>query len=97
MSHEALGKTAKGHNTLPNAWFVGVAPRRNPDIVVAVLWEHGNWGNNSAKLAAQVITAFVNKQRERAGNLQKLAAKPEEPVAGAGGTAPPKTTAPTGQ
>ena len=41
-----------------------MAPRRNPDIVVAVLWEHGNWGNNSAKLAAQVINAFVTKQRK---------------------------------
>ena len=92
MSHSALAKTAKGHNTLPNAWFVGIAPRRNPDIVVAVLWEHGNWGNNSAKLASQVITAFVNKQRERAGNVMKVAektepAKPQQP-AGSGGEAP---------
>src|SRR5579875_2633175 len=73
MSHTALSKTGKGHSTVPNAWFVGMAPRRNPDIAVAVLWEHGNWGNNSAKLAAQVIAAYVNKQRTRAGNLQKLA------------------------
>jgi penicillin-binding protein 2 len=70
MSHDALAKTNKGHNTLPNAWFVGMAPRRNPDIVVAVLWEHGNWGNNSAKLASQIIDAFVTKQRTRAGNLK---------------------------
>jgi penicillin-binding protein 2 len=63
-----------GHATIPNAWFVGVAPRRNPDIAVAVLWENGNWGNNSAKLAAQVIDAFVEKQRAHAGNLQKVAA-----------------------
>ena len=89
MSHSALAKTAKGHNTLPNAWFVGIAPRRNPDIVVAVLWEHGNWGNNSAKLASQVITAFVNKQRERAGNVMKVAEKTEPaPPAGSGGAAP---------
>ena len=73
MSHTALAKTSKGHNTEPNAWFVGVAPRRNPDIAVAVLWEHGNWGNNSAKLAAQVIAAYVNKQRSRAGNLMRVA------------------------
>jgi penicillin-binding protein 2 len=77
MSHDALSKTGKGHNTVPNAWFVGIAPRRNPDIVVAVLWEHGNWGNNSAKLAAQVIDAYVNKQRERAGNLVKVAESPK--------------------
>jgi penicillin-binding protein 2 len=57
-------------STLPNAWFVGMTPRRNPDIVVAVLWEHGYWGNNSAKLAAQIITAFVDKQRRLAGNLR---------------------------
>jgi penicillin-binding protein 2 len=73
MSHDALSKSGKGHNTVPNAWFVGIAPRRNPDIVVAVLWEHGNWGNNSAKLAAQVINAYVTKQRTRAGNLVKVA------------------------
>jgi len=94
MSHDALSKTAKGHNTEPNAWFVGIAPRRNPDIVVAVLWEHGNWGNNSAKLAAQVVNAFVTKQRERAGNLLKLADKqaptpaPQQLPDGTGGTAP---------
>ena len=95
MSHAALARSGGGHNTEPNAWFVGIAPRRNPDIVVAVLWEHGVWGNNSAKLAAQVITAFVNKQRTKAGNLQKVAAKPEETTpAGTSGTAP---AAPAGQ
>lgn len=81
MSHTALSKTGKGHKTEPNAWFVGMAPRRNPDIVVAVLWEHGNWGNNSAKLAAQVIGAYVNKQRARSGNLLKVAAVSASPGA----------------
>jgi penicillin-binding protein 2 len=53
-----------------NAWFVGMAPRRNPDIVVAVLCEHGGWGATAAApLAAQVINAFVTKQRRREGNL----------------------------
>ena len=70
IGHDALARTNKGHSTLPNAWFVGMTPRRNPDIVVAVLWEHGNWGNNSAKLASQVINAFVTKQRTKAGNLR---------------------------
>ena len=74
MSHDALARAGKGHKTDPNSWFVGMTPRRNPDIVVAVLWEHGNWGNNSAKLAAQVIDAFVNKQRQRAGNVREVAA-----------------------
>ena len=70
-------KNSTNKSTLPNAWFVGMTPRRNPDIAVAVLWQHGYWGNNSAKLASQVIDAFVEKQRKRSGNL-RLA---EEPVA----------------
>jgi penicillin-binding protein 2 len=65
-------------STIPNAWFVGMTPRRNPDIVVAVLWEHGYWGNNSAKLAAGIINTFVTKQRERAGNLLKVAEVPKK-------------------
>jgi penicillin-binding protein 2 len=84
IGHDALAKTNKGHNTEPNAWFVGMAPRRNPDIVVAVLWEHGNWGNNSAKLASQIIDAFVNKQRKRDNNI-RVATTPEP--------AKPETTA----
>ncbi|WP_353072251.1 penicillin-binding protein 2 [Tunturiibacter gelidiferens] len=76
IGHDALAKTNKGHNTEPNAWFVGMAPRRNPDIVVAVLWEHGNWGNNSAKLASQIIDAYVNKQRKRDNNI-RIATTPE--------------------
>ena len=69
MSHDALARTGKSKKTEPNSWFVGIAPRRNPDIVVAVLWENGNWGKNAAALAAQVIDAFVEKQRKREGNL----------------------------
>ena len=42
MSHEALGQDHKGRNTNPNVWFVGVTPRRNPELVVAVLWQNGN-------------------------------------------------------
>ncbi|HEX4575748.1 MAG TPA: penicillin-binding protein 2 [Edaphobacter sp.] len=70
MSHDALARSGGGHKTVPNAWFVGMAPRRNPDIVVAVLWENGNWGNNSAKLAAQVINVFITKQRKRDNNIR---------------------------
>ncbi len=76
MSHDALARSGKGKKTEPNSWFVGIAPRRNPDIVVAVLWENGNWGKNAALLAAQVVDTFVEKQRKRQGNL--LAAAPHK-------------------
>jgi penicillin-binding protein 2 len=94
MGHDALARSGKGHNTEPNAWFVGMAPRRNPDIVVAVLWEHGNWGNNSAKLAAQVIDAYVNKQRKRDNNVRIAEIpKPATTPATSSTTKPPMPTA----
>ncbi|WP_263408247.1 penicillin-binding protein 2 [Terriglobus tenax] len=77
MSHAALARSGGGKKTVPNAWFVGMAPRRNPDIVVAVLWENGDWGSNSAKLGAQVVNTFVEKQRKKAGNLIKVAEAPK--------------------
>jgi penicillin-binding protein 2 len=33
----------KGGAKTPNAWFVGMVPRRNPEIAVVVLQEHGDW------------------------------------------------------
>ncbi|WP_158786051.1 penicillin-binding protein 2 [Granulicella sp. L46] len=63
-------KNSSDKSTLPHSWFVGMTPRRNPDIVVAVLWEHGYWGNYSAMLAAQVIDTYVTKQRKGSGNLK---------------------------
>jgi penicillin-binding protein 2 len=85
VNHSA-GATSLGKgNEKANAWFVGMAPRRNPDIVVAVLAEHGGWGAEAAApLAAQIINAYVTKQRKRNGNLlqveaPKRAAPPSSP------------------
>ncbi len=88
-------KNSTNKSTIPNAWFVGMTPRRNPDIVVAVLWEHGYWGNNSAKLAAQVINAFVTKQRKRDNNLH-IADTPKPETAPATPSSP-KLTTPTAE
>jgi penicillin-binding protein 2 len=46
-----------------NGWFVGVTPRRNPEIVVALLIEQGEHGPIAAQLASKVIKAYVEKQR----------------------------------
>lgn len=90
-------KNSSNKSTLPNAWFVGMTPRRNPDIVVAVLWEHGYWGNNSAKLAAQIVDAFVTKQRKATGNLKIAAASPAPGLAPApGGVSVESAPAPGG-
>ena len=69
MSHQALDKTSKGHSTRPNVWFVGVVPRRNPELVVAVLWEHGEFSYYPARLGARFVAAYVEKQRKLAHNL----------------------------
>ena len=69
MSHEALDKTNKGRATFPNVWFVGVTPRRNPELVVAVLWQNGEFSYYPARIGAKVVSAYVEKQRRLAHNL----------------------------
>jgi penicillin-binding protein 2 len=71
VNHSAGATSLGSGSERANAWFVGMAPRRNPDIVVAVLYEHGGWGGvASAPLAAKVIEAFVNKQRKQQNNVR---------------------------
>jgi penicillin-binding protein 2 len=71
VNHSAGATSLGAGKERANAWFVGMAPRRNPDIVVAVLCEHGGWGAEAAApLAARVINAFVEKQRKRSGNIR---------------------------
>ena len=57
-----LGAAGK-KNFKDNGWFVGVTPRRNPEIVVCTLLEEGEHGYLAARTAAQVIKAYVEKQR----------------------------------
>jgi penicillin-binding protein 2 len=49
-----------------NGWFVGVEPRRNPEIVVCTLLEEGEHGYLAARATAQVVKAYVEKQRRQA-------------------------------
>lgn len=81
MSHEALDRTNKGRSTYPNVWFVGVTPRRNPELVVAVLWQHGEFSYYPARIGAQVVAAYVAKQRRLAHNFPAVQAdtKPATP------------------
>jgi penicillin-binding protein 2 len=57
----ALGKS----KYRDNGWFVGVEPRRNPEIVVCALFEEGEHGSEAARVASQVIKAYVEKQRRQ--------------------------------
>jgi penicillin-binding protein 2 len=69
MSNALAARLGHSHSVNDNAWFVGFAPRRNPDIVVCVLYESGVHGQFAGRLAARVIAAYVNKQRRLNNNL----------------------------
>lgn len=69
----------KGGARTPNAWFVGMVPRRNPEFAVVVLQEHGDWGSGSAKIAQQVVIEYVNKKRRADHNI-RMQASDSKPV-----------------
>ncbi len=70
-----------------HAWFVSFAPVESPEIVVAVLSEHGGHGGSAAAPIAQKILArYFEKQRAAAGEALAAAppdAAPAGPVAAA--------------
>ncbi len=45
-----------------NAWFVGFAPRQNPEIVVAALFENGVHGQLAAPIVRDVLKAYFDKK-----------------------------------
>ena len=56
-----------------HGWFVGFAPYDNPQIVVAVLVEHGGFGSRSAApVARKVIRTYLDNKKELR--------KPKEPT-----------------
>jgi penicillin-binding protein 2 len=63
VSLATRAKHANNEDFAQNGWFVGFTPRRNPEIIVTVLFEGGEHGRLAARLATQVIKAYVDKQR----------------------------------
>jgi penicillin-binding protein 2 len=59
-----------------NGWFVGFTPRRNPDIVVCVLFEGGEHGALAARLATLVIKAFEDKKTK--GRIEHITPPTDE-------------------
>ena len=73
MSNELARRMGLAHTIGDTGWFIGITPRRNPEIAVAVMVEEGEHGTVAAHLAAAVIKAYVEKQRQR---QLKVAAAP---------------------
>ena len=52
----------KAHHLENNAWFVAFAPKNDPQIVVAALYENGGHGQFAAQLVRDVMKAYFDKQ-----------------------------------
>ena len=59
---KAEAGTKGGLNLKDNAWFVGFAPRRAPEIVVVTLFEHGLHGQFAATIVRDVVKAYFDKK-----------------------------------
>ena len=88
-SNESLRSAAMSEALKDNAWFVGFAPRDNPEIVVVALVESGEHGHLAAPIVRDVIKAYFDKlPPARRRDLMAAAARPPHPagLASGGGT-----------
>ncbi|HTS63359.1 MAG TPA: penicillin-binding protein 2 [Candidatus Acidoferrales bacterium] len=61
-SYDYMKASGKAKELRENAWFVGFAPRDNPEIVVVALFEHGEHGQYAAAIVRDVIKAYFDKK-----------------------------------
>jgi penicillin-binding protein 2 len=67
---QVVGRAARvtGDDFGDNAWFVGFAPYRNPEIVVAAFVEHGGHGGSAAApIAHAILETFYRKRTGQFG------------------------------
>lgn len=88
ISQAARAKLSKEEQARfePNAWFVGFAPRDDPEIVVAVIVQRGGSGGGSAApIAGKILQAYYRKYKLRQGERMEVAhSQPEVPSPGGG-------------
>jgi len=85
-TRERFGKQKKFED---NAWFVGYAPRRNPEIVVAVLvQESGKHGGEAAgPVVKDVIKAYYDKKNKKTQGQYTAGNKSDAPGRGSAAAA----------
>jgi len=85
-TREKFGKQKKFED---NAWFVGYAPRRNPEIAVAVLvQESGKHGGEAAgPVVKDVIKAYYDKKNKKTQGQVTAENKSDPPAKGPAGAA----------
>jgi len=91
MSYTAGSRIGGREGKLTNGWFVGYAPRRNPEIVVAVLvqgsTEHG--GTTAGPIVRDIVKAYYDKKNKKVP--QQFSLNDHQPGVGQhpAGNAPP--------
>jgi penicillin-binding protein 2 len=81
-------KHENDENFAQNGWFVGFTPKRNPDIIVCTLFQGGEHGRLAARIATQVIKAYVDKQRRQPTDVAKAQPSTRQVEMGALWTSP---------
>ncbi|MEE2822545.1 MAG: penicillin-binding protein 2 [Acidobacteriota bacterium] len=57
----------------PNAWFVGFAPRKDPEIVVAVIVQRGGSGDSgAAPIAREILRVYYEKHKKSKPDSMEL-------------------------
>ena len=92
-SNDYVKPAGGGEDMRDNAWFVGFAPRDNPEIVVVTLFEHGGHGQFAAAIVRYVLKAHFDK-KDRVTQLQQNQTRTVAALglglAGTAGVAPPQ-------
>ncbi len=66
----------KGRKFKPNAWFVGFAPRDNPEIVVTVIVQRGeSGGSTAAPIAQKILQHYYAKHKTKPATGMEVALK----------------------
>ncbi len=71
IGYDVRNRIGKQKKFEDNAWFVGYAPRRNPEICVAVLvQESGQHGGEAAgPVARDIVKAYYDKKEKKDGRI----------------------------
>ena len=81
IGYDVRARMGKQKKFEDNAWFVGYAPKRNPEIVVAVLvQESGQHGGEAAgPVAKDIIKAYYDKKNKKTQGQVTVENKTPEP------------------
>jgi penicillin-binding protein 2 len=81
IGYDTRARVGKQKQFEDNAWFVGYAPRRNPEIVVSVLvQESGKHGGEAAgPVARDIIKAYYDKKNKKTQGQVTAQNQPEAP------------------